>query len=154
MPSSPSRLELELATLDDARLAQAQVRRFAEACSFDRTAQWQIATAASEAATNAVKHGGGGRLILTTLAAPTPGLRFEARDRGPGIDDLELAIRDHVSRGVDLRGLDRPAKADGLGTGLGAIGRLMDAWGWENLDGGARLWAEKYLPRSPRRPRG
>ena len=146
---STPRLELELTTLDDARLSQAQVRRFAEACGFVRTAQWQIATAASEAATNVIKHGGGGRLIVATIADPKPGLRFEARDRGPGIDDLELAIQDHVSRGVNLRSLDRPAKTDGLGTGLGAISRLMDAWGWENLDVGALLWAEKYLARRP-----
>ncbi|HLT38125.1 MAG TPA: ATP-binding protein [Enhygromyxa sp.] len=134
-PSSSPVLELhfELRTLDEVRISQAPIRRFAAELGFDRAAQWQVTIAASEAGTNMVKYGGGGRLTLRRIVEPRVGLRLEARDHGPGIGDLELALRDHLSEGR------------GLGLGLGAIQRMMDALGWQNLADGGLLWAEKYL---------
>ena len=139
-------LRIDLRTLADVRLAQGSLRRFAEELCFARQAQWEITIAASEAGTNIVKHGKGGVLLLRPIHTPRPGLRIEARDQGPGILDFEAALKDHVSEGGDVRVRQAGAPRRGLGTGLGAIVRLMDSVGWENLEGGGGLlWAEKYL---------
>lgn len=140
------RLVFEIRELDEVRALQPVFWRFAAELGFDRRAQWQIAIAASEAGTNMVKYGRGGQLTLQLIDQPRAGLRFEARDHGPGIADLERVLQDHISQGVDVR--VRAADAalpGGLGTGLGAIQRLMDAFGWRNLADGGLLWAEKYL---------
>lgn len=149
--SSSSELCLELRTLAEVRVAQAQIRRFAALVGFDRLGQWQVTIAASEAGTNMVKHGGGGRLTLVRLDQPRRGLRLEARDSGPGIPDLARAFEDHISQGNDARVCDGLRdSARGLGNGLGAIRRMMDELGWTNLDDGGLLWAEKYLDQGPK----
>ncbi|MFO7561926.1 MAG: ATP-binding protein [Enhygromyxa sp.] len=138
-------LELELRTLDEVRSSHPAVRRFAAELGFERLAQWQVTIAASEAGTNMVKYGGGGRLALRRIADPRAGLRLEARDFGPGIVNLQRALEDHISEGNDVRVRVLDQDHRGLGIGLGAIARMMDALGWENLTDGGLLWAEKYL---------
>src|SRR5262249_56463994 len=67
----------------------------------------------TEAATNLVKHGGGGELLLRTLGSNgTRGIGLLALDRGPGFANLAEAMRDGFS------------SAGTPGTGLGAIRRL------------------------------
>lgn len=141
-------LRVELRSLDEVRLAQARIRRFAAGRGFDRRAQWEITIAASEAGANMVRHAGGGRLRLASIGLPRPGLRLEARDFGPGIADLDQALADHVSEGSDRRLVLRPRSGGGLGLGLGAVRRLMDSFRWQNLDDGGLLVAEKYLSRA------
>jgi anti-sigma regulatory factor (Ser/Thr protein kinase) len=137
---------IELRTLDDVRVAQPAFRSFAAQLGFDRQAQCKIAIAASEAGTNMVKYGGGGELSLRSIEVPRVGLRFEARDHGPGIPDLARMLEDHISQGIDVRLRERvDTSPGGLGVGLGAIRRMMDTFGWQNLDDGGLLWAEKYL---------
>jgi anti-sigma regulatory factor (Ser/Thr protein kinase) len=144
--SSSLELSIELRTLDEVRVAQSSIRRFVAQLGFDRPRQWQVTIAASEAGTNMVKYGGGGRLTLRRIVYPRTGLRLEARDYGPGIGDLARALEDHVSEGNNVlvrEHLDQSHR--GLGVGLGSIRRMMDALGWQNLDDGGLLWAEKYL---------
>lgn len=129
------------------RVAQASIRRFAGELGFDRTAQWQVTIAASEAGTNMVKHAGGGRLLLRRITVPRAGVRIEARDFGPGIADLARALEDHISEGNNVLIRERDQQHRGLGVGLGAIRRMTDALGWQNLPDGGLLWAEKYLRR-------
>jgi anti-sigma regulatory factor (Ser/Thr protein kinase) len=144
-------LALELRSLDEVRSSQAAIRRFTAELGFDRLGQWQVTIAASEAATNMVKYGNGGCLTLRRILEPRAGLRLEARDYGPGIGDLRQALEDHFSQGQDVRIRNRVDQdRHGLGIGFGAIERLMDALGWQNLTDGGLLWAEKYLgARSP-----
>ena len=112
-------LRIELRTLADVRLAQGSLRRFAEELCFSRQAQWEITIAASEAGTNIVKHGKGGVLLLRPIHTPRPGLRIEARDQGPGIEDFEAAKCDHMSEGADVRWRESGAgPRRGMGTGL------------------------------------
>ncbi|NVB40493.1 ATP-binding protein [Pseudenhygromyxa sp. WMMC2535] len=134
----------EIRTISEARAAQTWALRLAEELGFERDAQWRIAISVSEAATNMVTHGGGGCLSLRGITEPHEGLRIEARDAGPGIDDPERAFQDHVSRGVDLREQPSNPRPRGLGAGLGAIRRLTDDCGWVNLEPGGLLWAEVY----------
>lgn len=75
----------------------------------------RFVTAVSEIARNAVLHGGGGNIRFTLgRASGEPVLIAECTDRGPGIDDLEQALRDGYTSG------------GGLGHGLGGARRLVD----------------------------
>src|SRR6201994_3571609 len=61
--------------------------------------QTKIITAASELAPNAIIYAGGGTMQLQTLNGPRVGLRLTFEDRGPGIPDIELALRDGFTTG-------------------------------------------------------
>ena len=76
--------------------------------------QTKIVTAASELARNTVEYGGGGRLRLRWLVnSNRVGLQMDFMDEGPGIGDVELAMKDGYSTGT------------GLGLGLSGARRLM-----------------------------
>jgi serine/threonine-protein kinase RsbT len=72
-----------------------------------------LATAVSEIASNIVLHAGAGEILFGGLNTHG-GVVVVARDRGPGIPDLELAIQDGYST------------KNGLGLGLASARRLMD----------------------------
>jgi len=76
--------------------------------------QTKIITAASELARNTVIYGGGGSMQVQTLNGPRVGLRLTFEDHGPGIPDVELALRDGFTTG------------SGLGLGLGGSKRLVN----------------------------
>src|SRR5690348_1420064 len=62
--------------------------------------QTKIVTAASELARNALDYGGGGRMhsqVLSDLGRR--GLRLTFEDSGPGIADVEKALRDGFTTG-------------------------------------------------------
>jgi anti-sigma regulatory factor (Ser/Thr protein kinase) len=74
-----------------------------------------IATAISEIARNMIVYGGGGEMMFEAVPEPSRrGLRVIAADRGPGIPDVDRAMRDGFSTGK------------GLGLGLPGARRLMD----------------------------
>jgi len=76
-----------------------------------------VAVAATEMATNLVKHAGSGKMLLQPVRENgRSGLRLIAVDRGPGIDDMNRALEDGQST------------AGTMGTGLGAIRRLSDVF--------------------------
>jgi len=97
--------------------------RIARAAGIPKKGAMEIAMAASELASNVVRHGGGGSVIIRFVSSPRPHIELVARDRGPGIADVEAAMRDGWSDGR-ARTLDDPR--DGLGSGLGAVRRAMD----------------------------
>ncbi len=76
--------------------------------------QTKIITAASELARNTIIYGGGGSMQVQTLNGPRVGLRLTFEDHGPGIPDIELALRDGFTTG------------SGLGLGLGGSKRLVN----------------------------
>ena len=91
------------------------VREWALAAGFSLVDQTKIVTAASELARNTLVHGGGGRARLEALNdGDRRGLRVVFEDDGPGIPDLEQALRDGFTTG------------NGLGLGLGGAKRLSD----------------------------
>jgi RNA polymerase sigma factor (sigma-70 family) len=73
-----------------------------------------IATAVSEIVRNIVRFAGSGEVVVELLDHPRPGIRVVARDAGPGIPDVEQAMRDGYST------------YRGLGLGLPGARRLMD----------------------------
>ncbi|MEZ4453854.1 MAG: ATP-binding protein [Nannocystaceae bacterium] len=126
VPSSSPELVLALGRPAEVVSVQIRARKFAAAAGLSTRAQWELAIAVSEAATNMIKYAGGGVIVLRQLDAPRAGVEFEARDEGAGIASLERAIQDHVSDDVHRSERADPRSARGLGLGLGAIHRLMD----------------------------
>jgi serine/threonine-protein kinase RsbT len=95
--------------------ARAEGRAMAERLGFPRPDPTLIATAISEVARNIVVHVGHGEIVLRPFEeADRYGVVVIASDHGPGIRDVEAAIRDDYSG----RG--------GLGLGLPGARRLMD----------------------------
>ena len=90
------------------------VRMWAVDAGFGLVDQTKIITAASELARNTVQYAGGGTLHLEILEdGRRRGLRLTFVDEGPGIANVELAMRDGYTTG------------NGLGLGLSGSRRLM-----------------------------
>jgi anti-sigma regulatory factor (Ser/Thr protein kinase) len=80
---------------------------------FNETEQGKMAIAMTEAATNLLKHAGGGEVILRGVSSQTEaGLEMLVMDSGPGMADINACMRDGYST------------AGSRGEGLGAISRL------------------------------
>ncbi len=127
----------------------AMARRFARAAGLDAISSVAVGTAASELASNAVRHAGGGLVRLRVLRLPRPAIELVVTDQGPGIANVSLALVDGVSRGARLL---PDGMRGGLGAGLGAVARLMDELTIETVPRqGTRLTALKWLTRHPRR---
>jgi len=91
------------------------VRRFAVDLGLSLVEQTKIVTAASELARNMVDYGGGGTMRAEALIeGARRGLRLVFDDQGPGIPDLDAALRDGFTTG------------NGMGLGLGGAKRLSN----------------------------
>ncbi len=117
--------------------ARAEGRAIAERLGFPRPDPTLIATAISEVARNIVVHVGRGEIILRPFQETDRyGLVVIASDDGPGIRDVEAALRDDYSG----RG--------GLGLGLPGARRLMDDFEvTSDPDGGTTVTMTKWRPR-------
>jgi serine/threonine-protein kinase RsbT len=91
-----------------------RVREISAQLGLSLVDQTKIITAASELARNTVIYGGGGSMKVETLNGPRTGLRLTFEDKGPGIPDIDLALRDGFTTG------------SGLGLGLGGSKRLVN----------------------------
>ena len=104
---------MPLASDQDVVRVRQRVRDQATKLGFSLVDQTKIVTAASELARNTLMHGGGGRVRLEALNdGSRRGLRVIFEDEGPGIPDVEQALRDGFTT------------AGGLGLGLGGAKRL------------------------------
>jgi serine/threonine-protein kinase RsbT len=102
-------------TEDDVVRVRQVVRSRTTALGFNLIDQTKVITAASELARNTLVHGGGGEAVLEDVnAGGRGGLRIVFRDRGPGIVDLDLAMKDGYTSG------------SGLGLGLSGSRRLVN----------------------------
>jgi serine/threonine-protein kinase RsbT len=106
--SHPIQAEVDVVT------ARQKVRTAAAQLGFTLVDQTKLVTAASELARNTLIHGRGGILHMQTLNGPRTGLRLIFEDKGPGIPDIALALRDGFTTG------------SGLGLGLGGAKRLVN----------------------------
>lgn len=106
---------LPVVSSEDVVRARQIVREWAIRQGFSLVDQTKIVTAASEIARNAVIHGGGGTLRVEPLSeGARRGLRLTFEDQGPGIPDIEAALKDGFST------------VSGLGLGLGGAKRLSN----------------------------
>ena len=102
-----SLLELELANDRDMIAARQRARQVSALLDFDAQDQVRIATAVSEVARNAVRHGGGGRIefALEEEGGREPALSISIADKGPGIADFETAVGGTTPSGEPKLGL-------------------------------------------------
>jgi serine/threonine-protein kinase RsbT len=92
-----------------------RARQLAKELGFSASELTMIATALSELARNIVEYARQGEITLSRINQGSHrGLIIIARDRGPGIADIERALLDGYSSGK------------GLGLGLPGTKRLMD----------------------------
>jgi serine/threonine-protein kinase RsbT len=95
-------------------MVRRQVRAACVELKFSLIDQTKMVTAASELARNTLIHGKGGTVEIQVLEeGERRGLRLVFEDKGPGIPDIELALKDGYTTGT------------GMGLGLGGSKRLV-----------------------------
>jgi len=108
-------LALPLRTSEDIVRMRQLVREQAVAVGFGLVDQTKLVTAASELARNTIVYGRGGEVTVQPLIEGVrKGLRLIFSDQGPGITDVEQALKDGFTTG------------HGLGLGLGGARRLSN----------------------------
>lgn len=111
-------------TDQDVVLSRQAVRRACQELGFSLVDQTKMVTAASELARNTVVYGGGGSMLMDVVqSGARDGVRLKFEDRGPGIPDMELALRDGWSSG------------SGMGLGLSGARRLVNEFEIESTPG-------------------
>jgi serine/threonine-protein kinase RsbT len=104
---------LEIRTADDVVKVRQAVRSWSVKIGMSLVDQTKVVTAASELARNTLDYGGGGTVQIETMNnGRKPGIRLTFEDQGPGIPDIEVALRDGYTTGT------------GLGLGLSGARRL------------------------------
>jgi serine/threonine-protein kinase RsbT len=105
---------LPIASEPDMVTVRRRVREAAARTGLSLVDQTKLVTAASELARNTLIYGGGGTMQLDMLNGPRLGVRLIFVDQGPGIPDIDLALRDGFTTGT------------GLGLGLSGSKRLVN----------------------------
>jgi serine/threonine-protein kinase RsbT len=119
--SLPKRETVPLKSSSDIVLARQKVRQWSIDLHFSLVDQTKLVTAASELARNALDYGKGGEMTIETLnSGARAGLRLTFEDQGPGIPDIEQAMRDGYTSG------------SGMGLGLGGSKRLVNEFNIES----------------------
>ena len=104
---------LPIASDDDIVRVRQRVRDWALQLGFGLVDQTKLVTAASELARNTLVYGQGGTLLVESLLNDSKrGLRLTFEDHGPGIADVDQALKDGFTTGT------------GLGLGLSGARRL------------------------------
>jgi serine/threonine-protein kinase RsbT len=106
---------MPIRTSQDLVLVRQAVRTWSAELKFSLVEQTKMVTAASELARNTLDYGKGGEVKLELVQEGIRrGLRLCFEDKGPGIPDIELALRDGYTSG------------GGMGLGLGGAKRLVN----------------------------
>jgi len=110
------------------------VRQRAVELGFSLVDQTKIVTAASELARNTVQYGGGGRVTIDAVENfGRRGIRLTFEDDGPGIPNIELAMKDGYTTG------------GGLGLGLSGARRLSNDFSIQSAPGkGTRVTITRW----------
>jgi len=106
---------LNIKQSDDVVRVRQLTRTFAVEVGLSLVDQTKIVTASSELARNTLDYGGGGEVTAEILdQGGRRGVRLTFEDRGPGIADIEQALKDGFTSGR------------GMGLGLGGAKRLCN----------------------------
>jgi serine/threonine-protein kinase RsbT len=109
----------------DVVIARQQARAMASLLELSSTDQTLLATAISEVARNITAYAVRGEVALSVITDNNGrrGIQVIARDEGPGIENVELALQDGYTSG------------NGLGLGLPGARRLVHEFGIETAPG-------------------
>lgn len=114
MPTTKTE-RLEIRVSDDVVRVRQLTRTLAVEVGLSLVDQTKIVTASSELARNTLDYGGGGLVTIEALEqGGRRGLRLTFDDKGPGISDIEQALKDGYTSGK------------GMGLGLGGAKRLCN----------------------------
>jgi len=121
LPASGS---MPLTNEPDIVMSRQTVRKLTQQLRFSLVDQTKMVTATSELSRNTVVYGGGGEMRWTIVEQGTKaGLRLDFEDRGPGIQDIALALTDGWTSGK------------GLGMGLSGSKRLVNEFDLRSVVG-------------------
>ncbi|HET9390179.1 MAG TPA: anti-sigma regulatory factor [Steroidobacteraceae bacterium] len=125
---------LPIRTQEDIVRVRQATREKAIAQGFTLVDQTKLVTAASELARNTLDYGKGGEVRIERLAdVARRGLRLTFIDQGPGIEDVEQALKDGFSTGT------------GLGLGLSGARRLSNDFSLDSTPGrGTRVMIARW----------
>lgn len=114
--------------------ARQWVRKWASEIGLSLVDQTKIVTAASELARNTLIYGGGGTMRMDIMAeGARQGVKLVFEDQGPGIPDVQQALRDGFTSG------------SGMGLGLGGAKRLSNEFSIETTPGrGTRVTIARW----------
>ncbi len=113
--SRPPSLGVEIRGEQDVVRARNLGRDTCRKLGFTDLNQIKVATAISELARNILQYAGSGTISVRTIADPLSGVEIVARDRGPGIRDVDAVLS------------GRYRSRTGMGLGLLGVRRLMDS---------------------------
>jgi serine/threonine-protein kinase RsbT len=117
-------LRVEIVENADVVMVRQRAREQAHRAGFSLLETTKLVTAASELARNTLEHGGGGYAEIEICTnGIRRGVRMRFVDEGPGIPDVEQALRDGFTTGK------------GLGLGLGGSRRLVNEFEIDTLPG-------------------
>lgn len=127
-------IRVEISANEDVVIVRQRARDHSVRAGFSLLETTKLVTAASELARNTLEHGGGGYVDIEVLVEGNRrGVRMTFVDDGPGIPDLELALRDGYTT------------SDGLGLGLGGSRRLVSEFQIESVVGrGTRIQVVRW----------
>ena len=119
---------------EDVVSVRQMVRQRAVEVGFNLVDQTKIVTAASELARNTLQYGGGGMVTIDTVEnLGRRGVRLTFEDEGPGIPDVDLAMKDGYTTG------------GGLGLGLSGARRLSSDFSIQSAPGqGTRVTITRW----------
>jgi serine/threonine-protein kinase RsbT len=125
---------LEIRAAEDIVRIRQVVRTWAVKLGLGLVDQTKVVTAASEIARNTLDYGGGGSMSVEVVTnGSRTGLRLTFEDQGPGIPDLEMALKDGYTTG------------GGLGLGLSGARRLSNEFDiWSRPGEGTRVTITKW----------
>ncbi len=128
------RESLPIQSSSDVVLARQKVRQWATELKFTLVDQTKLVTAASELARNTLDHGKGGKMVIEAVEnLSRQGLKLTFEDQGPGIPDIQAALRDGFTTG------------GGMGLGLGGSKRLVNDFHIESEPGkGTRITVVRW----------
>jgi serine/threonine-protein kinase RsbT len=113
--SGPGEVVVPIRADVDVVIARQKIRALVSDLRFSGSELTLIATAISEVARNIVSYAGSGEIVMRVVRqGQRRGITVVARDKGPGIADIERAMEDGFST------------SRGLGLGLPGSKRLMD----------------------------
>ncbi len=112
---APARITIPIAHEADISSARVKVGKMADRVGLGKNKKLSIITSISELAQNILDHAGRGEITMRIVTRDdgNKGVEVEAVDRGPGIANIELAMRDGYST------------TGSLGGGLGGVSRMM-----------------------------